>query len=265
MGSNISIESIHIYPIKGMKGISRASALADVEGFQFDRRMMLVDHEGNFISQRQFSKLSMITTSIEDEGIGLRYGDLTSFIPFETAENKLINTKVWSSKLKAQIVGDEWNLWFSDVLQQEVYLVKMNSDHKRYKRLFVKPFKTYVSFADGYPFLTLGTASMVELNKRLSDPVRIDRFRANIVLNTESAHEEDDWSEFQLGDAHFKNIKPCARCEVVTIDQQSGIRSAEPLKTLAKYRRQSNKVFFGSNVICLKPGIVQVGDQLKRV
>jgi uncharacterized protein YcbX len=118
---------------------------------------------------------------------------------------------------------------------------------KRLIKSDLVPKDAVVSFADGYPYLILGTASLADLNGRLVSPVDFDRFRPNIVVATETPFEEDDWKTFQLGQSLFTGVKPCARCVMVNVDQQTAVSSKEPLKTLASYREVNNKVLFGLN------------------
>jgi uncharacterized protein len=106
-----------------------------------------------------------------------------------------------------------------------------------------------VSFADAYPFLVIGEASLADLNSRLEIPVPMNRFRPNLVFSGGTPFCEDGWRDFNIGDQPFRAVKPCARCIMTTIDQQTTTKNAEPLRTLASYRKQDNKVLFGQNVI----------------
>jgi uncharacterized protein YcbX len=132
----------------------------------------------------------------------------------------------------------------------------------RIKAFKIPPFKTKVSLADGYPYLILGEKSMNELNERMEEKLNIDRFRPNIIVSTDVAHEEDAWNNFKLGDAELKIIKPCARCIIPTIDQKSAEQGKEPLKTLATYRKKDNQIFFGANAIVTVQGKISVGNEI---
>lgn len=245
-----------------MSGISVVESVVNETGLELDREFMLVDENGTFISQRQFSNMSLFKTSIENDVILVSCEGEHIEIPLKNDETVLEKVKVWSSNMKAYHIGDEFDNWFSKRLGYTLKLVRLSSEHKRYKRLFVPPFKTHVSFADGYPYLFLGTASVDALNQRLTDKLSYDRFRPNVLLESELAHEEDNLKSFKLGSAQFKNIKPCARCQIINIDQSSGTPSKEPLRALSDYRKQGNKVLFGTNVICLTPGRIAIGDEI---
>ena len=257
-----TVKNIIIYPIKGLKGISVDMAVGEELGLQNDRRYMLVDDEGVFVSQREFPQMCLFDTAINKNNLRIRFeSDEFEFNMTEsTADYRRVS--VWSSKLKAETVSEEIDNWFSERMHKKLSLVKITDNYKRYKRLFVPPFKTHVSFADGYPYLVLGTASVEYLNGKLHLPVLADRFRANILVETTKAHEEDGWQDYQIGKLRLKNIKPCARCTVITIDQESAIKSAEPMKTLASYRKKGNKILFGVNAVCLDEGRISVGERL---
>ena len=258
-----SVSSIFIYPVKGLSGIELNSCKVLTEGLENDRRLMLVDSNGKFISQREHSILSLFKCSIKDAILKVEFKDSDLDISLMENLNYLTPVSVWNSKLKASQYQSHINEWFSDHLNQKCNLVKLDSNHRRFKRLFVPPFSTYVSFADGYPILLLSEASMALLNSKLEKQLLIDRFRANIIINNCEAHEEDEYGRYRIGDVEFKNIKPCARCIVTTIDQQTAERSPEPLKTLSSYRKKGNKIFFGVNSICLKEGIIQKDNILE--
>lgn len=260
----MKVTALHIYPIKSLGGIEVKSCVADFEGFENDRQWMLVDREGNFMTQRNHAEMARFSCKLDPEGISVSYQGESLLIPLDTYDRrKKIRVKVWSSKLKAYEVSTEASKWFSERLRTNVMLVKKTDISKRSKRLYTPPFKTVVSFADGYPYLILGEASMKELNGKVDIEIPADRFRANIMVSTSEAHEEDSWNkDFKVGEVTMKVVKPCARCVVTTIDQQTGEAGKEPLKTLSTYRKWSNKIWFGANTICIEPGTVSVGDKV---
>ncbi|NNE30037.1 MAG: MOSC domain-containing protein [Saprospiraceae bacterium] len=245
-----------------MKGISVESAFCKEEGFENDRRFMLVDETGKFISQRSHPKLALFKQSINESSLTLDFEGSKQTIPFTFEEGSSMQVSVFDDTMEATPHLGPWNEWFSDILDSKLTIVKHTGKTQRIKKLLNAPMQTKVSFADGYPYLVLGTASLKELNKKLDSPVRMDRFRANIIVATERAHEEDSWESCKIGKVRFGFIKPCARCQVPTIDQQSAERGAEPIKTLAGYRKKGNKIFFGMNAISLDQGTVRVNDQV---
>jgi len=259
----MKVSGLYIYPIKSLGGISVTSAKTLTEGLEYDRRWMLVDADGRFFTQREHPHLALFGTKLHKDQLQITYQGDELTIPLAQHDDTDLRVSVWSSKLKASQVSADASSWFSDHLDAEVKLVRMTTDSKRPKRLFTEPYKTQVSLADGYPYLILGTASMNELNNKLSSPLSMDRFRANIIVDTSEPHEEDTWKEeFTLGETTMKVIKPCARCVMTTIDQKTAAQGKEPLKTLATYRKKRNKIWFGANAICLKEGEISVGDSL---
>jgi len=261
---NHQVTDLFIYPIKSLGGISLDQCEVLPEGFKYDRRWMLVDDAGNFLTQREHTQIALFSCAMGEDRIEVRYKEERQEIPLTAVSPHIKQVKVWSSQLKAQEVDPLLSEWFSDHLGMSATLVKMTEISQRPKQLSAAPFKTALSFADGYPYLIMGKASMAALNDRLESRLPLDRFRANIIISTKDAHEEDNWtSDFTLGTAKMKVIKPCARCVVTTIDQQSGDKGKEPLKTLATYRKWDNKIWFGANAICLEPGNIKVGDRVE--
>jgi len=227
---------------------------------------MLVDAQGQFLTQREHAIMAQFACTIEHDHLSITYKGEVMKVPLQQHLSESTRVKVWSSSLKANEVDPLISSWFSEHLGMHSTLVKMTDISSRYKRLFVPPFKTELSFADGYPYLILGSESMEELNRRSEEPIPTDRFRANILVDTTEPHEEDKWkSDFKIGTSRMKVIKPCARCVVTTIDQQSGAKSKEPLKTLSNYRKWSKKIWFGANAICLEEGLISVGDEIQLI
>ena len=259
---DVYVSSIHIYPVKGLAGIEVDSARAENEGLENDRKLMLVDKTGRFLSQREHAKMTLFKCDIKNSDLEISYDNDSISINLNQDLESLRPVSVWNSKLKSRVYPDKVNNWFSEHLDQEAFLVRLDPAHARYKRLFTKPYKTNVSFADGYPFLILSEASMELLNSKLDKKLLIDRFRANIILKGGEPHFEDEIEEFKIGSAEFKNINPCARCIVTTIDQQTASKTPEPLKTLAKYRKWNNNIYFGMNSICTRDGIINTDEQV---
>jgi len=257
-----TIASLHIYPIKSLGGISLSQSLVQTRGLQHDRRWMLVDDKGQFLTQREDSRLALFKCQMDADTLRVTYGAESLDIPLEEHSSETRRVKVWSSSLRAPLMDPQYAEWFSDLLGQPCNLVKMTPEAKRPKRLFTDPYLTELSFADGYPILILGTASHTALNERCPSPIPLDRFRANVIIHTTLPHEEDSWAELSIQSAILKVIKPCARCQVISIDQKTAEKGMEPTRTLAQYRQKKNKILFGANAIVLKEGLVRIGDEL---
>jgi uncharacterized protein YcbX len=150
--------------------------------------------------------------------------------------------------------------FLSDHLERSVRLVWMDDDVVRPVEVREGTAGQQVSFADGFPFLVVTSASLDELNRRLDVPVPMDRFRPNLVIAGAEPDAEDTWYRYRIGTVTFTHVKPCGRCVVTTTNQQSLVRSAEPLRTLATYRKLGREVVFGQNAVHEGRGVVGVGD-----
>lgn len=258
--SNLSVKGIYCYPIKGCSGISLEQAELQMEGLKLDRRWMLVDETGKFISQRSHSQLALMKTEITSKGFNIIYENSEMQVSGEMSTGESVSVTVWDDTVEATLENTQINEWFSDHLNQNIRLVQMTKNTKRPISLNHAKNGETVSFADGYPYLVIGENSLKDLNKRLDEPVPMNRFRPNIVFSGGEAYEEDAWDEITIGETKFRGVKRCARCQVITIDQESTVMSKEPLKTLSTYRREGNKVFFGQNLMLLDGGEISLGD-----
>ncbi|MFN8581039.1 MAG: MOSC domain-containing protein [Gemmatimonadaceae bacterium] len=152
---------------------------------------------------------------------------------------------------------------FSDFLQAEVMLVYQPDDAIRPMRAeYAGAIREarHVSLSDGAPLLLIGQASLDGLNERLADPVPMNRFRPNVVVTGAAPFAEDTWQRIRIGDVTCEVAKPCARCATTTVDQATGVRGVEPLRTLATFRKREGGVMFGQNLAHHAPGALHVGD-----
>ncbi|MBV6441201.1 MAG: putative protein YcbX [Saprospiraceae bacterium] len=264
------LSEIWTYPVKSLGGIALTEAKVEPRGLQYDRRWMLVDETGRFVSQREIPAMALLGTAIEPPYLTVFWKNdpLEKIrIPLDVPENELekLRVEVWSDRCAAQVLPDDINNWFSDNLKGYLRLVHMPGSTRRWADGRYAPKGQHVSFADGYPFLLIGQASLDDLNRRLAQPLPMNRFRPNFVFTGGQAFEEDTWGEFQISDIQFRCVKPCARCIIPTTDQETGARAAEPLKTLATFRQVEHKILFGQNVVWLGEGeaIVKTGDSVK--
>ncbi|MDA0683740.1 MAG: MOSC domain-containing protein [Bacteroidetes bacterium] len=266
----MKIASLHIFPIKGLRGISVARARITKRGLEHDRRYMLTTPDGRFISQRSHPALARLAVrmnvvsdlvtascSITDpEG-------RTLHLPLIQEGGLSVKVDIWGDAVSALAGFVEANQFFSAYLGEEVQLVWMPPMADRpIDPDFSKP-TDQVSFADGYPILVLGSASIEELNQRLTEPIPLNRFRANIIVSGARPWQEDEWTSLRASSVHLRLVKKCARCVVITIDQETGISGREPTATLATYRREGNNVMVGMNAIPEgREGEIMVGDKI---
>jgi len=252
--SLFQVTSIHIYPVKSLAGISMTTAVVERRGLQYDRRWMLINEQNRFLSQRDYPAMALIGTAIEPPFLVLfdrnNPADRVA-VPLEInpAQHLEKQVDVWDDQCQAVPVSAEADQWLSQKLGGNVQMVGMPDNSIRPADEKYAPTGQYVSFADGYPFLIIGETTLEGLNSKLNTPVPMERFRPNIVFSGGTPHCEDEFGEFHIGSQPFLAVKPCARCIMTTIDQQTSQIGAEPLRTLATYRQSGHKILFGQNLV----------------
>ena len=260
---NYVVQELYIYPIKSLAGIAVQAAKAEEMGFENDRRWMLIDENNELITQREHPNLSQFYPKIKEGKITISHYDSIHEFFINESLYEPVFSKVWDDETKVVEVNKATSKWFSDALGFSCKLVKNLNKGDR-KHISSQLNQTLnVSLADGYPYLLIGSESLNLLNERLEEKITIKRFRPNIVVSTATAHEEDFFGTFQIGNLKFKNAKPCGRCVMVNNNPQTASVSKEPLKTLSTYRTSNNNVYFGTNILNLEEGIISVGDCLK--
>lgn len=265
----LSLSGIYIYPIKSLGGIALSHSKVEMRGLQYDRRWMLVDENQRFLTQRNFKKMAALLPQINAGQLSVsdRLSSLSPLdIPMDANEYPdPVQVQIWKDSVLAYAAKPAINQWFSEALSLNCRLVYMAADsHRPVDANFARSGEE-VSFADGYPFLLASEASFAELNQRLEEAVPMNRFRANLIVKGGTAFQEDQWGDFRIGNLNFRGVKPCSRCVMITINQQTMESRKEPLKTLASYRSINGKVKFGEN-ICWIPGAeqsIQVGDSIE--
>ncbi|NNE98948.1 MAG: MOSC domain-containing protein [Pyrinomonadaceae bacterium] len=263
----MKISEINIYPVKALKRTSLQRAVAEERGFAGDRRFMLVDQNGDLVTQRQIPALATSSALLHENTLEvLAEGAQSITIGSDFDESANIKVRVWDSVCDALLADDLINKWFSETFGSDLRLVKMPDSTRRRVNEKFNAGDDIVSFADGYPILVICEASLADLNSRLDEKIPMDRFRPNIVVSGGEAYEEDSWRRIKIGGAVFRGVKPCARCVVTTVDQKTGVfRGKEPLKTLATYRKpadlypiSSEEMGFGKNDVLF--GMYLVAD-----
>ncbi|MBK9177708.1 MAG: MOSC domain-containing protein [Flavobacteriales bacterium] len=257
---SLTLASIHIYPIKSLGGFSVQQARLTDRGLEHDRRWMLVDEEGRFITQRECPAMACLHCEEQEDGFGvvdLRSGDLL-LLPWSFNSSAWATVEVWDDRLRLCLTRHEWSVWFSKRLDRELNLVYMPDSAAR--PIDSRYAEGLTSLSDGYPYLIVSKASLDDLNARLPEPVDMERFRPNLVIAGGAAFQEDNWKELAIGSTRFQLVKPCARCVITTTDQRTGERGKEPLRTLASYRSTGNKVLFGMNAVARGGDVLRVGD-----
>lgn len=264
-----TIARLFVYPVKSCAGVELPEALLTETGLEFDRAWMVVDAQGEFVTQRQLPRMALIKPQMKQMEVVLRApGMLALHLAFDKVE-KPVRAKVWKDEVAAYDMGDIAAQWFSDFLSepgkpQTLRLVRFDPEHKRLSSLdWTGGVEATNQFADGYPLLVASEGSLAELNERLAaaghDAVGIERFRPNIVLAGIESHDEDRVDALHIetaeGEAELKPVKPCTRCPIPDIDPATGVSSPEVGDMLRTYRadaRVDGRITFGMNCIVLQ-------------
>lgn len=239
-----------------------AASLVEPRGLEWDRRFMVVDERGGFLTIRNIPKMATVSATVDEERLVLAQEALGSVcIPLE-ATGSVIRVRVWRKWVGGIVVSPDADRFVSAALGRECRLVRMPPSSKR---RVAEPFNAggdVVSYADAMPILVASEASQEDLNGRMAEPIPIDRFRPNVVLSGCGPFEEDTWSRLRIGDVVLRATKKCNRCQVTTTEQLTGeLKGPEPLKTLATYRRNGNGVAFGMYYVPERLGKVSVGQE----
>jgi uncharacterized protein len=259
------LSTITIFPVKSLRGIEAENAWVEPRGLRDDRRWMVTDAEGNFLTQRTYPRMALVHTELTGDGVRCTAPGMEPItIPYEPLVPETLRVTVWASECQALIVDAELDRWFSDYLGVQCHLVYQPETTRRTADQRYAAPEDIVSFADGYPVLLIGQGSLDDLNARLATPLPMVRFRPNLVISGSEPFAEDTWARIRIGTVEFALVKPCARCVLTTVDPERGeFGGKEPLRTLAKFRRDGDKVLFGQNLIPRGSGLVRVGDQVE--
>jgi len=248
----VSVEELHIYPLKSARGIPKSTVRLATTGLEWDRNWMITDSGGGFLTQRTHPNLALIETDLAATGLTLRAPGLPPLALPLAFEGEVISVQVWKDRCEALDQGPAAGEWASAVLEKSVRLVRVPSAPKRAANPeYAGPQPAPVAFPDGFPILVCNRASLDDLNARMPEPIPMGRFRPNIVLNGLEPFAEDRIASVQIGGVTLKLVKPCTRCVITSTDQRTGERSTNPLPYLRQFRfdRDLLGVTFGENAV----------------
>jgi uncharacterized protein YcbX len=266
MPADFTVQSIHIYPVKALRGISVQRSTVEPWGLTHDRRWMVVRPDGQFLTQRELPGMARVEARVLHSGLALSLGSEPDIeIGFPSAHAAHRTVVVWNDEVPALEAGDAASSWLSTALGLECSLVYLDDTSARPVDPAYSEPGDRAAFSDGFPVLLANEASLQALNAALPQPLPMSRFRPNIVVAGAEAWAEDRWRLVRIGTATFRVAKPCARCIVTTVDQEMGTRpdKTEPLKTLGRLRRAPGGVMFGQNLIPDGPGAIAIGDRVE--
>jgi uncharacterized protein YcbX len=258
----VKIEQLFVHPIKSCAALSVQEARVTARGLEHDRRWMVTNDEGEFLTQRTLPEMALIHVAVDGERFTVRReGHPPLLLPFLHDDGARVDVVVWDDRVRA-VRHEQGSDWFSRVLGGRVQLVCMPDDTRRAVDPDYARDGDIVNFADGFPILVVNRASL----EALGDGIDVRRFRPNIVVSGAAAWAEDDWRALTVGDALvLRTPKPCARCTIPGVDPDTAEITKEPLRALAKLRTRDNKALFGINAIPDADGIVRVGDAVRVV
>jgi uncharacterized protein len=262
----IQVSQLYIYPVKSLGGIAKETVEITDMGLKYDRKWMLVDENNLFISQSTRPQMAVLQTAETENGIKVFHKQDPQdaiIIPFDNENAEKINVVIFEDTCDAVEVGKKQNEWFSNMLQTNCKLVYMPDDTGRLVDKRYATNEEITSFTDGYPILMIGQSSLDNLNEKLVEQLPMNRFRPNIVFTGGHPYIEDEIASFEINKINFRGVKPCSRCIMTTINQQTAEKAKEPLATLATYRRKNNKVYFGQNILHQQTGFIKTGDEIK--
>lgn len=256
------VTSLAIYPVKSLRPLYPPEAQVERPGLRHDRRWALIrPGDGRVLTQREHPALARIAAHPTPNGLHLSCDGHRSAEATPDGPAAVLN--IWGTIVPAVQANPAASTWFAGVLGTPCTLVHLRDPTARpVTPALARPGDT-VSLADGFPLLVVGTASLRALNARLASPVPMIRFRPNLVVETTEPWEEDTWSHLQLGSVRLRLASPCARCTVITVDQDTGALTPrkEPLRTLGLMRRdEEGHVTFGWNAVPETLGTLRVGD-----
>ncbi len=259
------VSSLHVYPIKSCAGHELTRAELDARGIRDDRSWIVVGDGDTMLTQRDKPALALVRPALEAGGLVLSAPGVADLTVPRMEGGDLRNVDVWGDRCDGIDQGSDAADWFSTYLDTSCRLLYFKPD-------FVRPVDPdyaarpgdRVGFADGFPLLMISEASLADLNARLEEPVRMNRFRPNLVVADCPPYAEDTWKRVRAGEVELDLVKPCGRCATVLVEQESGTPGKEPLSTLATYRRFGRPApSFGQNAVHRSPGVLEAGSVIQ--
>lgn len=258
------LSALYRYPLKSGRPEALQQSPSGLLGLAGDRRWMLVDAGNNrFLTQRAFPRMTQLSALYaEDGGLLLEAPGLPALhVAVPPPDDDLRGVTIWRDTLRVPDAGDAAGEWLSTFMERPVRLVHVPEQRTRYLPSGYGENSDRVAFADGFPLLLIGQASLDDLSEKVGRPLEMLRFRPNLVIEGAEPFAEDGWKRIRIGQQTFRVVKPCGRCILTTIDPASGERSAdrEPFATLMNYRQKEGEAMFGQNLVADGESVLEVG------
>jgi len=259
------VNALYTYPVKSLAGIRIDHARLLNTGFEFDRRWMVIEPNGTFVTQRSCPQMSLVQARLENEQLVLStFGMEDIEVPSPNEDDPRTSVEVWGDRVNAIVHGMHINSWLSDALGRECKLAYFPASETRACDPHVAQEGDSTLFADGFPLLLTNQASLDDLNHRLSQRVGMERFRPNIIIEGQVPFEEDHWRKVEVNGVSLRFAQRCPRCSVPTVNPDTGIMEGpEPIRTLSEYRTGSDgEIYFGINMIPESGGAIHIGNKI---
>ncbi|HEY6893733.1 MAG TPA: MOSC domain-containing protein [Rhodanobacteraceae bacterium] len=260
-----TLSALHIFPVKSCAPLVLDAADVEPRGLRHDRRWIVTDADGKFLTGRQHPRLTLLRAVPERDAIALSAPGMPSIRLQAPVGPTRVDVEVWKDNVAALPGADVSGAWISAFLGMPARFAYMDEACVRPVTPEYAKDGDEVSFADAFPLLLISEGALDALNAKLAAPVPMLRFRPNFVVANTAPHAEDGWKRVRIGTVEFDLVKPCSRCVFTTVDFERGEidPSGEPLKTLITYRRTERGVTFGQNLIPRGTGTVRVGDEVE--
>ena len=253
---------MYIYPLKSCRGNAVREMTLDDRGPAGDRRWMLVGPDNIFLTQRELPRMVLIHVVATRDGLECTAPGMTKLRVSTPSNGARHTAQVWDDTVEVMYASEAAGEWFSAYLARPCRPVYQPQNSLRPVDPNYAPPDKVVSLADGFPLLLICQGSLDDLNRRLQQPVEMNRFRPNLVVKGAEPFAEDSWRRIRVGEIEFDVAKPCARCAIPMVDPATGTSGKEPIQTLATYRRRENQVMFGQNLIHRRQGTLRVGESV---
>jgi uncharacterized protein YcbX len=260
--NSISLTGIFVYPVKSLRGVALNEAVVVGHRLRGDREWLLLDPDNRFLHQRDYPQMARIRVTPTADGLALGAAgqrDLVVTRPSPDASVEYV--RLWRRLAPVRHVTGSADAWLTAALGVAARLMAFAPE---VASLEGPSWEADASLQDATPFHLTSQDSLDDLNRRIGEPIPMNRFRPNLVVSGAAPYAEDAWQDVRIGPISLRWIKPCTRCKLTMTDQETGQRpSGEPLRTLATYRRVGSEVVFGHYFTAGGNGDLRLGDQLQ--
>ncbi|MCB1926602.1 MAG: MOSC domain-containing protein [Rhodocyclaceae bacterium] len=258
--AGLHVSALFQYPVKSCAPLALGRAFIDDYGLAGDRRYLVTDPDGGFLTGRRHPRLaSLLATPVADGVVLAADGRPPLLLASSEFPDEYVDVVIWRQTVPARRCGAQADAWLSDYLGTAARLVHFGTRSRR-------PIKDVadreVGFADGYPLLLTSEASLADLQDACPSPLVMEQFRPNIVVAGADPWAEDGWRRIRIGALEFDVHSPCERCVFTTLAPRSETfhPMQQPLRTLIRHHHDGKHTpLFGHNLIAHGTGLIERG------